>query len=541
MLQLISWGETMIKVLLVDDEKMALNYLKNLISWEYYDFQLIGVTTDTQQSLMLFKKYRPDIVITDVKMPGMNGLEMVGAIREIDSKVHILFLSAYKNFDYAKTAIHLGSDDYLLKSDLDEENFLKKMLNLKEEIDKEKNKNRYTINAILEELFQKNTKEEHYKNLLEENEYIKIHKKYNYVVLAKKDVPAFVDEIIPQSDRMEEIFDFEIRNICDGCAEKNHIRVIAFFPVSKHDLLAIMELEGNPVAQKEINDQLYSFSKQIYETIHKKNDTDYFIYYYTNRMSVRTFGRYYFKHRSALMNRYVKKKPHILEFMEDKMDAGQEKQLESVSADEIYMKIKANDKQAMDNIIENIKISVEMEDCMTYLWYAQNLLRALKKYDGVLSGEKSKRRFSLNESNTSYDLRNPDEMIKFIELKLEEVMVLSHEQKNETYSDAVIKAMNFIRKKYTEEDLSTGSVAREVNLSSSWFSTKFKEEVGIGVADYINSVRIEEAKKLFDAGDLMIYEISEKVGFTSSQYFSKIFKEYTGITPNQYRKRKKEQ
>lgn len=530
----------MIKVLLVDDEKMALNYLKNLISWEYYDFQLIGVTTDTQQSLMLFKKYRPDLVITDVKMPGMNGLEMVGAIREIDSKVHILFLSSYKNFDYAKAAIRLGSDDYLLKSDLDEEIFLKKMLKLKEEIDKEKNKNRYTINAILEELFQKSTKEEHYKNLLEENEYIKLHKKYNYIILAKKDVPSFINEIIPQSDRMDEIFDYEIRSICDECAEKSNIRVVAFFPVSKHDLLTIVEFEGNPIAQREINDRLYSFSKQIYEMIHKNNGMDYFIYFYTNRMSVRAFGRYYLEHRSVLMHRYVKKKPQILEFIEEKTEAGQEKQIESVSADEIYRKIKENDKQAINRIIENIKISVEMEDCMTYLWYVQNLLRALKKYDGILAGEKSKRKFSLNESNISYDLRNPDEMIKFIKLKLEEVMVLSHEQKNETYSDAIIKAMNFIRKKYAQEDISTVTVAREVNLSNSWFSTKFKEEVGIGVADYINSVRIEEAKKLFDTGDFMIYEVSEKVGFTSSQYFSKIFKEYTGITPNQYRKRKKE-
>ena len=73
-------------------------------------------------------------------------------------------------------------------------------------------------------------------------------------------------------------------------------------------------------------------------------------------------------------------------------------------------------------------------------------------------------------------------------------------------------------------------------ISASWLSTKFKEEVGIGVSDYINNIRINQAKNIMERDDCMIYEISEKVGFTSSQYFSKIFKENVGLTPNQYRR-----
>ncbi|OYP21772.1 hypothetical protein CG709_07695, partial [Lachnotalea glycerini] len=97
----------MIKVLLVDDERLALEYLENIISWEYYGFQLIGVTTDSEQALQLYKKYKPELVISDVKMPGMNGLELVNEIRDYGGKSHILFLSAYKNFDYVKQAIRL--------------------------------------------------------------------------------------------------------------------------------------------------------------------------------------------------------------------------------------------------------------------------------------------------------------------------------------------------------------------------------------------------------------------------------------------------
>ena len=75
-----------------------------------------------------------------------------------------------------------------------------------------------------------------------------------------------------------------------------------------------------------------------------------------------------------------------------------------------------------------------------------------------------------------------------------------------------------------------------MGLSSSWLSTKFKEEVGIGFIEYLNKVRVNEAKRLIDEGEYMIYEVSEKTGFASSQYFSKIFKQITGLTPNEYKR-----
>ena len=121
----------MIKVLLVDDEKLALEYLEHIIDWEYHGFELIGVTTNPEQALAIYKTHRPDLVISDVKMPGLNGLELGDAIREYGGNTHILFLSAYKNFDYVKQAIRLGIDDYILKSDLEEDGFLRKILKLK--------------------------------------------------------------------------------------------------------------------------------------------------------------------------------------------------------------------------------------------------------------------------------------------------------------------------------------------------------------------------------------------------------------------------
>ncbi|MFA7532869.1 MAG: hypothetical protein WCY46_00920, partial [Tissierellaceae bacterium] len=105
----------------------------------------------------------------------------------------------YCDFNYAKQAIRLGIDDYLLKSDIDEGLFLKKILKLKEKIEKEQSKNQYTTSMILQELFLKNSAEQNYKGILDENEYIRIHKKYYYLILTQKNAPRFLYEYISWS------------------------------------------------------------------------------------------------------------------------------------------------------------------------------------------------------------------------------------------------------------------------------------------------------------------------------------------------------
>ena len=82
----------MIKVLLVDDEKLALEYLEHIIDWEYHGFELIGVTTNPEQALAIYKTHRPDLVISDVKMPGLNGLELGDEIHIFCSSQHIKIL-----------------------------------------------------------------------------------------------------------------------------------------------------------------------------------------------------------------------------------------------------------------------------------------------------------------------------------------------------------------------------------------------------------------------------------------------------------------
>ncbi len=526
----------MMKVLLVDDERLALEYLENIINWNYYGFELAGAATDSEQALSLYKKHKPELIISDIKMPGMNGLELVNAIRDYGGKPHILFLSAYKSFDYVKQAIRLNIDDYLLKSDLEEESFLRKILKLKEEIGKEKAKNQYTTGIIFEELFKKNMPEENYRLILDENDYIRIHKNYYYIILAQKVPPRFLDKYIPQSSRVIVPFEFEFSKACHKFNEEDEIQIAAIFAVNDNQQLAVLDMNRNMIAQRKIEDKLYYFSRKVFDEMNRDKEHQFNLYYYGKKMSLRQFGRFYYENRNQMSQDYLKKQVQIQEYRENRFMKKGIGEPKSVTSDEIYQMMKQENREEIARCLQTIRQAMKEEDYYSYLWYIKNMLEAISFFEGSLSGIRSGRRFSMTENSFSYDFRNPNQLVEFLEYKVDEIWRMRGESNHVAYLPFILKAIEYIQEKYGDPELSSAQVASHVNITASWLSTRFKEEVGIGVSDFINNVRIEKAKKMLGQREDMIYEVSEKAGFTSGQYFSKIFKEFVGVTPNQYRR-----
>mgnify|MGYP000133233760 CR=1 FL=1 len=105
----------MFQVLLVDDEKIVLNTMKEIVPWETYHSQLCGVCSSAMEALEIIRRERPDIVVTDVKMPRMDGVEMIAKLRENGCQAKFIILTAYSDFKYAQSALRLGVSDYLLK------------------------------------------------------------------------------------------------------------------------------------------------------------------------------------------------------------------------------------------------------------------------------------------------------------------------------------------------------------------------------------------------------------------------------------------
>ena len=127
----------LIRVLLVDDNQLAMEYLSCLIDWKAAGFEVVGKAIDGKEALRSYEALSPQLLITDISMPGMDGIALSQEIRKRDEKVRIIFLSSYDEFDYARSALKLKVSEYILKHELDEETLLDKLSSVREEFLKE--------------------------------------------------------------------------------------------------------------------------------------------------------------------------------------------------------------------------------------------------------------------------------------------------------------------------------------------------------------------------------------------------------------------
>lgn len=124
----------MIKVLFVDDEVMAMDYLQNMISWEKEGFSVVGHARSGKKALEIYDREKPDIVISDIKMTGMDGLELAKKLKEKNPDVVVILLSAYRDFEYAQKGFEYGVSNYLLKHELCEEKLIEELEKAKERL-----------------------------------------------------------------------------------------------------------------------------------------------------------------------------------------------------------------------------------------------------------------------------------------------------------------------------------------------------------------------------------------------------------------------
>ena len=125
----------MISVLLVEDNKLALEYLETLIDWERHGFKVVATALNGKDGLNKYLALKPQLIITDIQMPSVSGVDMAKRIRETGASVKIIFLTSYQVFSYARSALDLGVSEYILKHELNEQTLIKKLAGIKDLIE----------------------------------------------------------------------------------------------------------------------------------------------------------------------------------------------------------------------------------------------------------------------------------------------------------------------------------------------------------------------------------------------------------------------
>jgi len=535
----------MFKVMIIDDEPIIRKGIKSILNWKKFDCEICAEASDGEEGKILIERYRPDILITDIRMPGLDGLKMINEVRDLIPDCKIIVLTGYRDFDYVQEALKLGVFDFVLKPSRIEEltsiiqravDELKRLRNRTEEFNK------------LKRLFEQNIPV--------------LREKFLYDLMYE--IYPNSEEILPRAELLGiNITDFfllvvEIDNDDEngkpGQYEKNLYLfgiINTFMDVfsDSFDVISIpLKDSGVAFILKGADD-----SRQCINLISDKCN-------YLQELLINCFGFTVTIAVSSEGNGIMQlpqKFRECQEALERKFYLGNDsvifyKDLNGFLKFEDYSLLDKYQKLLLAGIkTGNGKIVIKrIEDIAAYINSLENPnMEYLKNfYWGIITYINNIRLSVAEASNeprvesiniiSLHNMISKSENINELNELLKEVS-LSITAKINNYNSKSIKlilrnALDYIHEHYSEQ-LTLNDVAEHVYVSPSYLSRMFKKELGKNFVDYLNGLRIEKAKELLMDSRYKTYEVAEIVGIPDAHYFSRLFKKYEGVSPTEYR------
>ncbi|MBT2679981.1 response regulator [Bacillus sp. ISL-35] len=498
----------MYKVLIADDEKNIRLGIQAMIKREYPEFTTF-IASDGQEALERIEENEPDIVITDIKMPRMDGIQLIKEIQQKEIQTAIVILSGYDDFSYAKEAIKHKVRDYLLKPVNRSELFK-------------------TLKLITEEL-------EHSQKMTYQHMDEYRASQLNYILL-NPNLQKDVVEDLYKKMKIEAYPDGFYVGIIDAEVEIENAHLLEKINQllqSSSDCIPFLDKDGRVTIISADLEQFSLFKEQLGRDRHLV----FTIGISEKEQDIRELKKTYEQAATALKYHFLYPRRQVIFFenVKEKPDGSSIpveliNKISNMLGTERENEIKTNLRQVMDfDVIAHSSIS-----------YLEDLNQAINEtiFKGFFKrlGDESLVTFEL--LNKIDDIYNFDNFHEYFHA-LEGLLMRIHEynkQMRSVYSEQkyMDRAIAYIRENY-HKDLNLAVVANYISLNYSYFSHMFKEYIGQNFVDYLKMVRVENAKKLLKETDFKILEISEMVGYKNPKQFARVFREAEGISPKEFR------
>lgn len=508
----------MLKVLIIDDEPNVRRGLKTIINWEEYGYSVCGEAADGIEGEKKIEELDPDLILADINMPYVSGLELIEKLRVEGNKCKVIILSGYNDFAYAKKAIKFGVSSYLLKP-IEEDELITIIKELKDVIIEEKGMKDIIVrgkrdirNEMLRILVEGIAEESSIRSdIKEEISYLN----YESYAIALQSVTNSSNNI-----KLNILNTFLAEEACTECFEYNG-NIIILFKGADHKteerVLKTLcnrvkkEYKYNIIAAVGRNVKSVSELKQSYEDAFEIMQNKF---YYGNESII--FYEQISKREDEIKNRYIV----------DKLDLYQ-------VADKFVVAIEAGDSERIRILMNEITfyfISYNVEDDRAKGYCSTLVLEIFRRlYDNHLSLEEQFNSKGL--ANMVYSIKNwPDLKDYLIETMNKVSRILLS-----TGSNSIIKRIKEYIDKNIDKDLKLETMAEIFGYSSAYLGKMFKSETGEYYNTYIDTVRIEHSKRLLLQGVRTI-EVAKKTGFSNTDYFYSKFKKYMGMGPAEYKK-----
>ena len=543
----------MLKIFLAEDEVIVRETIKRMIPWEELGFELVGEAADGEMALPLLIRQKPDLLITDIKMPFMDGLTLAKLAKKELPELKIVILSGYDDFNYAKQAINIGVEDYLLKP-ITKNALIERLSEIRSRYEHEKTQKEYYEKFQREmQAYEKNSSRDFFEALVRGSmDMMEVYKKAEKLGV---DIVAEAYNILIFTMNSEEDFSGQKEGYSEWEAETLEM-LEEFFSGHPSAMLFRSNIFSYGVLLKGQKESIKEITKECVGKIQgilnrKESKREWFLAVGQPVERLSQIKKSYHTASRAFSQRYLYGE-NILYY--DEMEMMEHRSGQADTNDNAYLKkvdVNALNPAILQKFLSN-GIQEEIENFVKDYFYAigQEPMESLVFRNYVILNV----RFSvitflkglgcdtegMEPENTEEILvesgKNLENAIAYAEKMISRAITIRDQNSGNKNRSILKTAVDFIDEHYMDEDISLNTAANVANVSSNHFSALFSQNMGQTFIEYLTSLRMNKAKELLRCTGMRSSEIAGEIGYKDAHYFSYLFKKTQGMTPSDYRK-----
>lgn len=547
----------MLKIFLAEDEVVVRETIKRMIPWEELGFELVGEAADGEMALPLLIRQQPDLLITDIKMPFMDGLTLARLAKKEIPGLKVVILSGYDDFNYAKQAIGIGVEDYLLKP-IAKNALIERLSEIRSRYEHEKTQKEYYEKFQREmQAYEKNSSRDFFEALVGGSmDMMEVYKRAEKLGL---DIVAEAYNVLIFTMNCDEDFSGQRDEYSSWEAESLEL-LENFFAGHSSAMLFRSNIFSYGVLLKGQRETIEENTRACVDEIRKilsRQDgrREWFLAVGQSVERLSQIQKSYHTASRAFSQRYLYDE-NILYY--DEMETMEHPGGQAETEDNAYLqKVDVNAlnpailqkflsnglQEETENFVKDYFYAIGQEPMESLVFRNYVILNVRFSVISFIKGlgcDTNEMESADTEEVLAESGKNMESAIAYAKKMISQAIEIRDQNSGNKNRSILKTAVDFIDSHYMDEEISLNTVANVANVSSNHFSALFSQNMGQTFIEYLTTLRMNKAKELLRCTGMRSSEIAGEIGYKDAHYFSYLFKKTQGMTPSDYRKAREE-
>lgn len=547
----------MLKIFLAEDEVVVRETIKRMIPWEELGFELVGEAADGEMALPLLIRQQPDLLITDIKMPFMDGLTLARLAKKEIPGLKVVILSGYDDFNYAKQAIGIGVEDYLLKP-ITKNALIERLSEIRSRYEHEKTQKEYYEKFQREmQAYEKNSSRDFFEALVGGSmDMMEVYKRAEKLGL---DIVAEAYNVLIFTMNCDENFSGQRDEYSSWEAESLEL-LENFFAGHSSAMLFRSNIFSYGVLLKGQREAIEENTRACVDEIRKilsRQDgrREWFLAVGQSVERLSQIQKSYHTASRAFSQRYLYDE-NILYY--DEMETMEHPGGQAETEDNAYLqKVDVNAlnpailqkflsnglQEETENFVKDYFYAIGQEPMESLVFRNYVILNVRFSVISFIKGlgcDTNEMESADTEEVLAESGKNMESAIAYAKKMISQAIEIRDQNSGNKNRSILKTAVDFIDSHYMDEEISLNTVANVANVSSNHFSALFSQNMGQTFIEYLTTLRMNKAKELLRCTGMRSSEIAGEIGYKDAHYFSYLFKKTQGMTPSDYRKAREE-